>query len=259
MPEMVEAETIGCWRYFKLLLEETFADIKWARDMLIGGCVSIASLALQVWWALIARDDWHLHKWQWVASAILPTLAVIALNIAFRLIVAPWKVHQDQERKHSESMKQANDQIDSLQQQIAKFAEIRPRVVPTGYNKAEGRLQMGLYLRNSGYDALDVEVPPVSVGTSGYTLEFLGRLPQLGERTGIAFLEAWLNHATRPGLDGSQLHNVMCEAQLESVNFTIVYKDTDLQPKKTECVIERTNRERNGISVRATSAAGIPC
>ncbi len=47
-------------------------------------------------------------------------------------------------------------------------------------------------------------------------------------------------------------------SDVEAIGFYITYKDTDLRPKKTECVIERTNRERHGLSVRATSAPGVP-
>lgn len=138
-----------------------------------------------------------------------------------------------------------------------ELPEIRPKIVPVDYCKAEKAGSWGLHMRNSGHDALDIEIPDVPIGKSGYTLEFPGRLAQLGERSGIGFLEAWLKHEMLPGLDGGQLHEVMREANVELVDLSIVYRDTDLRPKKTDCAIERTNRERHGLLVRATGPPGI--
>lgn len=147
---------------------------------------------------------------------------------------------------------------DGRQTSEIELPEVRPKIVPVDYCKNEKNNLYGLHLRNSGYDALDVEIPDVPIGKSGYILEFPGRLALLGERSGIGFLEAWLKHETLPELDGGQLHEVMSKAGVESINLSVVYKDTDLHPKKTECAIDRTNRERHGLSVRATSAPGIP-
>jgi hypothetical protein len=108
-------------------------------------------------------------------------------------------------------------------------------------------------MRNSGYDALDVQIPDVPVGPSGYRLVFPHRLPIFCERDHISFLEAFLEHQTRTGLDGGQLHSVMRAARVNLFSFAIYYQDTDFRWYRTNCNIERTNRERNGLEVRAIS------
>ena len=149
MAEMAQRET-GFWQHVNLVMREAFSDIKWARDMLIGGCISIAGLALQVSWVLIASEDWRLHKWQWIASVVLPTIAVIFINIALRVIMAPWKVYQKQERTYSENLRLANDQINSFHEEASKIEELRPKIVPVKYDKAEGRLQNGVISKKRG-------------------------------------------------------------------------------------------------------------
>jgi hypothetical protein len=54
------------------------------------------------------------------------------------------------------------------------------------------------------------------------------------------------------GFDGSSLHDVMRNADVDHLNFSILYKDTNFLKCKTKCIIERTNRTRNGLEVRAT-------
>ncbi len=48
-----------------------------------------------------------------------------------------------------------------------ELPEVRPKIVPVDYGKAEKQVLYGLHLRNAGYDALDVEIPDVPIGTSG--------------------------------------------------------------------------------------------
>jgi hypothetical protein len=98
------------------------------------------------------------------------------------------------------------------------------------------------------------------IGSSGYFLTFDEHLSQLGERSGIAFIEARLDDpkGTAPGRDGRDLHNVMAFFGIEAVEFSILYKDTDFRQYQTRCVIERTNTARNGLEVRAISQEIIP-
>ena len=134
--------------------------------------------------------------------------------------------------------------------------EHRPQLFPVDYAKAEKRDSCGLYVRNPGYDALDVEIPSVRIGQSGYNLVFPERRAQFGERSGNAFFEAWLESVEQgilPGRGGCDLHEIMRNADVETVNFAIVYKDTDFRSYKTNCAIERTNRTRNGLEVKAMS------
>jgi len=110
-----------------------------------------------------------------------------------------------------------------------------------------------LYIRNPGYDALDVEIPSVRIGQSAYNLVFPERLAQFGERSGNAFLEAWLEPIQAekvPGRGGCDLREIMRNSDTDLVNVGIIYKDTEFRSYKTNCVIERTTK---GLGVKAIS------
>jgi hypothetical protein len=50
----------------------------------------------------------------------------------------------------------------------------------------------------------------------------------------------------------------MAFSGVEAMEFSILYKDTDFRQYQTRCVIERTNRTRNGLEVKAISQEIIP-
>lgn len=151
----------------------------------------------------------------------------------------------------------------ALEQRLkAKLPEFRPRVLPVDYAKAEKDPSCGLYVRNPGYDALDVEIPSVRIGKSGYILVFPHRMAQFGERSGTAFFAGWLESVEQgvlPGRDGCALHEIMSAADVASLNFAITYKDTDFRCYKTHCMIQRTDRSRNGLEVKAISQEMVNC
>src|SRR5437868_546143 len=104
--------------------------------------------------------------------------------------------------------------------------EHRPNVLPTDYGKSVERNAFGLFVRNPGYDALDVHIPDVSLGQSVYKLVYPETKPVLCERDHIVFFEAYLEDHTSglPGLDGSRLHDVMRLSDVERIEFPILYK-----------------------------------
>ena len=139
---------------------------------------------------------------------------------------------------------------------VKTLPEFRPHILPVEYVKAEKRQCCGLYIRNPGYDALDVEIPSTRIGNSAYNLVFHERLAQFGERSGNAFFEAWLESIQGKMLPlraGCDLHEIMRTSDTQIVYFGITYKDTDFRPYRTNCSIERTNRARNGLEVKAIS------
>jgi hypothetical protein len=135
---------------------------------------------------------------------------------------------------------------------LGELPEHRPQILPVDYAKAE-KSGCGLYIRNPGYDALDVEIPSVPIGQSGFNLVFHERLAQFGERSGNAFFEAWLESKEQGGRDGCDLHEIMRNSNTEVVNLFIAYKDTESRSFRSNCSIERTNRPRNGLEVRFIS------
>jgi hypothetical protein len=87
--------------------------------MALGGAISVANLALQVWWTLISPQDWSKHRGHWIASAVLPIVAVLAIHIAWRLGSAPWRVHQDQEAAYALAVEKAANDAVLLRNEIA--------------------------------------------------------------------------------------------------------------------------------------------
>jgi hypothetical protein len=138
---------------------------------------------------------------------------------------------------------------------LPALPEYRPHVLPTDYAKNGERNAFGLFVRNPGYDALDVHIPDIPIGTSTYMLSFPGILPLLCERDHIVFIEAWLEDQSDalPGMDGSRLHDVMRLAEVEQINFAIRYKGTNFRDYQTTCVIEIVNWKGNGLTVRAVN------
>jgi hypothetical protein len=95
---------IGFRQYSWKVACRAFKDIKWMRDMAIGACVSVASVVLRASLGIMSRSDRKLHGRQWIASIVLPIIAWMAIRIAYRLLTAPWRVHQDQESVHDVEM-----------------------------------------------------------------------------------------------------------------------------------------------------------
>ena len=136
-----------------------------------------------------------------------------------------------------------------------------PHILPTEYGKDDGRNSYGLFLRNPGYDATSVHIPSAPIGQSTYKLTFPETLSVLCERDHIVFMEAWLEDQTNllPGLDGSRLHDVMRQADVDQIKFPILYGGLDFPEYYTDCIIERVNWKRDGLAVReAGHGKGIP-
>jgi hypothetical protein len=132
--------------------------------------------------------------------------------------------------------------------------EHRPNVIPNDYGKNIEQNAFGLFVRNPGYDALDAHIPNVPVGRSAYHLVFPETVPLLCERDHIVFFHAHLEDHTSglPGLDGSRLHDVMRQSDVEAIKFPILYKSVAQFEYQTNCIIECVNWKGNGLTVKTT-------
>src|SRR5271154_1390159 len=116
-------------------LRRAFRDFDIGRDMLYGACIAALTLTLQVWWRLIPLKDWEEHKWQWVISFISPFILVIGGHSIWRIVSAPWRVHQDQEKQISDLeafRKSVEDSVVSLslarhEVKMVPFGTLHPR------------------------------------------------------------------------------------------------------------------------------------
>jgi hypothetical protein len=109
----------------RLSLNRASKDFGLGRDMLIGLALSLCTLILQVFWRLIPLRDWREHRWQWIASFALPFLAILISHIIWRLVSAPWRIHQDQEAVFSTAIQEKEDRI---RNQAAENIELRKQL-----------------------------------------------------------------------------------------------------------------------------------
>jgi hypothetical protein len=176
------------WRHCRLVLGRAFDDFGLGRDMALGAALAVATTGLQVFWKLISEQDWNLNKWRWIASVVLPFVVVIALHIAYRLLTAPWRVHQQQESENwntTQSLVAVEEslrtQIEQLKRKVGKLTwpEDRPRLTFQGWgwiHPPEGRTHSGIYLANHGSTALEVSLETINVGslrTTGSTTDHI--------------------------------------------------------------------------------------
>jgi hypothetical protein len=232
------------WEFYRSVFRSAVKEFWTATDNVLGGAAVLSFLLV----VFNRKYGEHIvNAWNGISPwwSIIP----IGLLVIYRLLRANYELVAQTQRERDDA--------------ISKFStmpEFRPLVVPVEFAKAEKHSSSGLYLRNPGYDALDIQVPSVPVGNSTYMLVFPERLAQMGERTGISFIEAWLEDKTQtlPELGGGDLHGIMAMADVGKVEFSILYKDTDFRDYRTNCVVERTTRSRNGLEVRAVSQEILP-
>ena len=111
----------------RLSLHRAFKDFDLARDMAYGAILAAITLTLQVWWRLIPLKDWQEHWWQWIASFVLPFLIVLSVHVAWRLISAPWRVHQDQEKEFADQKTVLEARNADLQKGLSEEIDKRKR------------------------------------------------------------------------------------------------------------------------------------
>ena len=172
-------------------------------------------------------------------------MAAIGLCFLPLLIqVILWLIHWRDSAKHTN--------IATRPTSTSALPVVRPFVRAVEYDKDQQKNTHGLVLRNSGYDALEISIPKVRIGSSGYMLSFEETLAELHERDHLRFIEGWLEDpsGTMPNRDGGALHEIMRKANVDAVEFSILYKSTEFQPYATRQVIERTNTQGNGLQVR---------
>src|ERR1700686_2899038 len=116
-------DSLSFWAHSKSMLQRSIKDFHLGHDMAIGAGLAVATILLQVWWKLIPFQDWESHKWLLIASAVLPFIIVLLLHIAYRLITAPWRVYQDQEREHSSQISKLAAELTNTKGELREHLE----------------------------------------------------------------------------------------------------------------------------------------
>ncbi len=243
---------IGFRQYSWKVACRAFKDIKWMRDMAIGACLSVASVVLRASWGIMSRSDWKLHERQWIANIVLPIVAWMAVRIAYSLLTAPWRVHQDQESVHDvekQAMRVELCEKNILVEQLLSPAD-RPRLVferwgqiPAGHHVARpiaptvaGQfLQNGFHFINDGGAAHEVMVEPFKFEDFEAKSSVVTRIGQEG-----GFALVWvaqplhLQSAHSPGMWDLQGAMALADAHAHplgmyqpdySVRVVVVYRD----------------------------------
>ncbi len=136
--------------------------------MAYGAILAAITLTLQVWWRLIPLKDWQEHRWQWIASFVLPFLIVLSVHVVWRLVSAPWRVYQDQEKtfmvEKTALETQCSESRRKLDEEQAKRG--RPELMASFMMIMGERPQWWLYLKNSSsLPAVNVNVRDIRNGS----------------------------------------------------------------------------------------------
>lgn len=153
--------------------------------MILGAFIAAITVGLQAWFGLIKAADWHQHKWLWILTVIVPFVVVLAIDAAYRIITAPWRVYQDQEREFANAEAEQDRRFSEVKRELAEArSEIerliwlpgRPQVhirewsqIPADHAAAiyspqmPGMKQHGFVLQNDGGPALEVHVEDFSI------------------------------------------------------------------------------------------------
>jgi len=81
-------------KYQLCLLEVTFHEFHWTRDLLISTAIAIATTITQIHWNFIAPGQ---ARGYWI-SVLAPYVIVLGAHLGWKRFVAPWKVHGSQKK-----------------------------------------------------------------------------------------------------------------------------------------------------------------
>ena len=164
------------WGHARLMLRGAFEDFDFGRDMFIGGCIAVGTLALQVLWKLIPLADWREHRWQWIGSIVLPFIIVFGVDCMRRTLIGPWKLHQKQERELHEIRQRLEEEI--AKNKSPEFTGEINAVFITGQEYFEGENKV--VRKNDSIVMLGVkawnkrDMPPASIKDYDLELEIKG-------------------------------------------------------------------------------------
>ncbi len=238
-------------RFFAKLRHETF---RYAKQKLLTGA-SVGAMAVIVRLILGKLQVINVTSDQareiWISLLILLGAYVLVFLGSFIVNLFRTPALLDQERAGEIAL--LKGERDGA---IGKLQLVKPFVSPREYRKHNG--ESGLIITNPKYAAYDVQIPPVLIGSSGYTLYFDRILSQLHDWDREQFLESRLEHPTMPGCGGGELFTVMQHSETETVNFVIIYKDDKPTWYETESFITVDQRERFGLRVGHRNQNIIP-
>ncbi len=152
--------------HFKLMWHQAFHEFGLGRDMLLGTCLALATVFLQVWWKLI--PDWKQHHIQIMLSLVLPYLVILVPHVIYRIVMAPLKAYREQAKNYEAALTEATSARDKALARIEQERQLHggPELSFSwrGRSLAGGATGRTLYLENTGpQDAYDVRIKDVGL------------------------------------------------------------------------------------------------
>ncbi len=184
---MAQNNVTPFWKYAGSVLRRAVTPFRWGRDLLIATGIALAQLLLLARWSLVA--DWRSHQLQWLLSCTIPYAVVLLGHLAYRVVEAPWRLHQEAEAEHNgthdKDLRALHDsQADNsfLQAQIAKqtWPVDRPKLSFERWGALERggvcQIQHGFYLANHGSTALEVSVDNLTIDETNWASQTLSAI-----------------------------------------------------------------------------------
>jgi hypothetical protein len=125
---------------------------------------------------------------------------------------------------------------------------LRPRVVPVGYGKPQGRVWAGLLIANDGEPAYDISIPPVKLGTS--LIEIEPEIHRLTKEDGQKFCKVWIRQEHRGTTTGNDLMTEMINQSISDVRVSIFYNDDEHRYVTAFRIMRDVSARGLGISVK---------
>ena len=193
---------------------------------------------------LISEAGFGGFLWIVLERTLSTTHAVIGMFLFAGLILF---FHRNEVRGLLQKLKRVKPSPE--QKEFGRVEGTVPRIVPVRYEKSsQAGASHGLVIANDGEPAYDISICDVSFFS--LILSFSCDLSRLVKADGESFCEAWIKRGPHDSIDGSVLMGKMIEANLESLDFAIRYKDGVGQWYETKCRLERDVLESSGIKAR---------
>ena len=150
-------------------------------------------------WRLIPLKDWEEHKWHWIVSLIAPFILVIGGHSIWRIVLAPWRVHQDQEKSNSEKIEKLSCELEKAKADYlivdSKLKEVVHRAqgpklylhweTPKDFEKLGVRKQRFIVQNSSDIDAYHVKIQDICIDKHRITRATFEEINRLTKNTSL--------------------------------------------------------------------------
>jgi hypothetical protein len=87
------------WGHLIIVLRYAFHEFKWGRDLSISTALALAGALILMATGIVSRPE---ERQILILSILAPFVIVFGLHIAYKLGTAPWRIHQEHERRINE-------------------------------------------------------------------------------------------------------------------------------------------------------------